>query len=94
MKYEKLIIYTDGGARGNPGPAGIGCVIFDEKFIIHLILLVYIITLFSVYLFLDSVNPLISINPKHPLKPNIPFHFYLIFPLFISLLFCFNAFMF
>lgn len=31
MKYEKLIIYTDGGARGNPGPAGIGCVIFDEK---------------------------------------------------------------
>ncbi|KKS34760.1 MAG: Ribonuclease H [Parcubacteria group bacterium GW2011_GWC2_42_12] len=31
MKYEKLIIYTDGGARGNPGPAGIGCVIFDGQ---------------------------------------------------------------
>lgn len=28
---NKLIIYTDGGARGNPGPAGIGAVIFDEK---------------------------------------------------------------
>ncbi|MFH1610842.1 MAG: ribonuclease HI family protein [Patescibacteria group bacterium] len=28
---EKVIIYTDGGARGNPGPAGIGAVIFNEK---------------------------------------------------------------
>lgn len=27
---QKLLIYTDGGARGNPGPAGIGAVIFDE----------------------------------------------------------------
>jgi len=26
---EKLIIYTDGGARGNPGPAGIGVAIYD-----------------------------------------------------------------
>lgn len=26
-KYPKLIINTDGGARGNPGPAGIGVVI-------------------------------------------------------------------
>ena len=26
---KKLIIYTDGGARGNPGPAGIGVVIYD-----------------------------------------------------------------
>lgn len=26
----KLIINTDGGARGNPGPAGIGVVISDE----------------------------------------------------------------
>ncbi|RJQ29112.1 reverse transcriptase-like protein [Candidatus Parcubacteria bacterium] len=25
----KLVIYTDGGARGNPGPAGIGVVIGD-----------------------------------------------------------------
>jgi len=24
---KKLIIYTDGGARGNPGPAGIGIVV-------------------------------------------------------------------
>ena len=30
-KYKKLIIYTDGGARGNPGPAGIGAVIYNEK---------------------------------------------------------------
>src|SRR5271155_4336517 len=26
---NKLIIYTDGGARGNPGPAAIGFVIYD-----------------------------------------------------------------
>ncbi|OGE87729.1 MAG: hypothetical protein A3J07_03380 [Candidatus Doudnabacteria bacterium RIFCSPLOWO2_02_FULL_49_13] len=26
---DKLIIYSDGGARGNPGPGGIGFVIFD-----------------------------------------------------------------
>ncbi|MCG2700962.1 ribonuclease HI family protein [Candidatus Parcubacteria bacterium] len=31
MSYNKLIIYTDGGARGNPGPAGIGAVIYDEQ---------------------------------------------------------------
>ncbi|MFA6306270.1 MAG: ribonuclease HI family protein [Patescibacteria group bacterium] len=31
MQYNKLTIYTDGGARGNPGPAGIGAVILDEK---------------------------------------------------------------
>ena len=24
-----LVIFTDGGARGNPGPAGIGVVIYD-----------------------------------------------------------------
>jgi len=29
MKY--LIIKTDGGARGNPGPAGIGAVFYDEN---------------------------------------------------------------
>ncbi len=27
----KLIIYSDGGARGNPGPAGIGAVLKNEK---------------------------------------------------------------
>src|SRR3989344_4962275 len=27
----KIIIYTDGGSRGNPGPAGMGVVITDEK---------------------------------------------------------------
>jgi len=30
-----LIIHTDGGARGNPGPAGIGVVIEQEGKIIH-----------------------------------------------------------
>ena len=30
MKYKKFIIYTDGGSRGNPGPAGCGAVIYDE----------------------------------------------------------------
>ena len=27
---KKLIIFTDGGARGNPGPAGVGVVMMDE----------------------------------------------------------------
>lgn len=27
----KLTIYTDGGSRGNPGPSGIGAVIYNEK---------------------------------------------------------------
>ena len=31
MKYEKLTIFTDGGARGNPGPAGVGVVILNEQ---------------------------------------------------------------
>lgn len=31
MKYEKLKLFTDGGARGNPGSAGIGAVILDEE---------------------------------------------------------------
>ena len=30
-KSEKLIVYTDGGSRGNPGEAAIGVVICDEK---------------------------------------------------------------
>lgn len=30
-KKEKIIVFTDGGARGNPGPAAIGVVIQDEK---------------------------------------------------------------
>ncbi len=28
---NKIIIYTDGGARGNPGPAGAGAYITDDK---------------------------------------------------------------
>ena len=28
---QKFIIYTDGGARDNPGPAGAGAVLCDEK---------------------------------------------------------------
>lgn len=28
---KRLIIYTDGGARGNPGPASIGIVICNER---------------------------------------------------------------
>lgn len=27
---QKIVIFTDGGARGNPGPAAAGAVIFDE----------------------------------------------------------------
>lgn len=28
---NKLIIYIDGGSRGNPGPSGIGVLFLDEK---------------------------------------------------------------
>ncbi len=28
---EKLCLYTDGGSRGNPGPAGVGIVLIDDK---------------------------------------------------------------
>jgi ribonuclease HI len=31
LKTDKLIIYTDGAARGNPGPAAIGVILKDEK---------------------------------------------------------------
>jgi formyltetrahydrofolate-dependent phosphoribosylglycinamide formyltransferase len=31
MSAKNLIIYTDGGSRGNPGPAAAGFVITDEK---------------------------------------------------------------
>lgn len=31
MAIKKLIIYADGGSRGNPGPAAIGVVAEDEK---------------------------------------------------------------
>ena len=30
-KYTTITIYSDGGARGNPGPAGIGFVLYDDK---------------------------------------------------------------
>ena len=30
-KSKKIIVYTDGGSRGNPGPAALGVVIKDEK---------------------------------------------------------------
>ncbi len=29
---SKLVIYTDGGARGNPGPAAIGAVVGDKHY--------------------------------------------------------------
>lgn len=31
MKNKQLTIYIDGGSRGNPGPSGIGVVIFDKS---------------------------------------------------------------
>jgi len=31
LKNKKLILYTDGGSRGNPGPSGVGVVILDEN---------------------------------------------------------------
>ncbi len=30
MQNNKLIIFTDGGSRGNPGKAGAGAVVYDE----------------------------------------------------------------
>lgn len=29
--HKQLITYTDGGARGNPGPAGIGGVVYTQS---------------------------------------------------------------
>ena len=31
MKGKKVVLYTDGGSRGNPGPSGIGVVVLDSK---------------------------------------------------------------
>jgi ribonuclease HI len=31
MTHTKVISYTDGASRGNPGPAGIGALILDEQ---------------------------------------------------------------
>jgi ribonuclease HI len=31
LKTDSLVIYTDGAARGNPGPAAIGVIIRDES---------------------------------------------------------------
>lgn len=31
MPHPKVVIYSDGGARGNPGPAAIGILICDPK---------------------------------------------------------------
>jgi ribonuclease HI len=31
MSAKRLIVYTDGASRGNPGPAAIGVVIKDEQ---------------------------------------------------------------
>lgn len=31
MENEFIKIYSDGGARGNPGPAGIGAVLIDQE---------------------------------------------------------------
>jgi len=32
METNKIIIFTDGGARGNPGPAAIGAIIDGKKY--------------------------------------------------------------
>ncbi len=31
INMQKLLVYTDGGARGNPGPAAIGVAVFREN---------------------------------------------------------------
>jgi ribonuclease HI len=30
MNYKKIIVYSDGGSRGNPGPAGVGVLLYDN----------------------------------------------------------------
>lgn len=36
MRNKNFIIYTDGGARGNPGPAAIGVVMGDKEYSAYL----------------------------------------------------------
>lgn len=31
MKNKRIVIYVDGGSRGNPGPSGVGVVIHDAN---------------------------------------------------------------
>ena len=31
MLHDKVLIYSDGGARGNPGPAAVGVVVYDAS---------------------------------------------------------------
>ena len=31
IKNEKVIVYTDGGSRGNPGPAAVGVVVYNDN---------------------------------------------------------------
>jgi len=38
MERNKIIIHTDGGSRGNPGPAAIGAVIEEQALQGHLVL--------------------------------------------------------
>ncbi len=30
-KNNKVVVYTDGGSRGNPGPSAVGVVVYDES---------------------------------------------------------------
>lgn len=36
MKDDKIVIYTDGAARGNPGPAGFGAVIMIHNKVVEI----------------------------------------------------------
>lgn len=31
LRHSSLILYVDGASKGNPGPSGIGVVIYDDK---------------------------------------------------------------
>ena len=31
LSHARLIIYTDGGSRGNPGPGALGVALYDDK---------------------------------------------------------------
>ena len=63
---KKLKIYTDGGARGNPGPAGVGVAIFDEKE--NLIKTAKKLGAEEVDCFLDSQLIVNQLNRKYKIK--------------------------
>ena len=45
LMSRNFVIFADGGSRGNPGPAGFGCVVLEDNKVVGLIRLHDIIAL-------------------------------------------------